>query len=158
MCGETMEETILIHNITDMKRLASIFTRYLRPGFVLGLGGDLGSGKTTFTKFLAEAMGIKVTVSSPTFTLLKIYDHPLPLYHMDVYRLEDIGFDYGLDDYIYGKGVAVIEWYQYIPKMLPEQMMTMNITRLSETEREITLKGSGEYAEYLKDLVDRYRH
>jgi len=158
MRGETMEDKIIIHDLKEMDHLASIVAGYLRPGFVLGLGGDLGSGKTTFTKYLAKYMGIKETISSPTFTLLKVYENKLPLYHMDVYRLETIGYDYGLDEYIFGKGVAVIEWYEYIPNMLPKAMMMLNIRALSENEREITIKGSGEYANDVKDLIHRYRH
>jgi tRNA A37 threonylcarbamoyladenosine biosynthesis protein TsaE len=73
---------------------------------------------------------------------------------MDVYRLETAGHDFELDDYIYGKGVAVIEWYSFIEKMLPEQMLKMDIAALSETKREIVIKGSGEYEHIVEDLMD----
>jgi tRNA threonylcarbamoyladenosine biosynthesis protein TsaE len=116
----------------------------------------LGSGKTTFTQFLAKHMGIRESVNSPTFTLLKIYRNELPLYHMDVYRLESIGYDYELDDFIYGDGVAVIEWYPYIERMLPPEMLTITIRVLGETAREITMEGSGEYARIVEDLAHRY--
>jgi len=151
-----MEIRFTIHGLQEMGALAEAVSRYLKPGFVLGLGGDLGSGKTTFTKYLAKFMGIGETVNSPTFTLLKIYRNSLPLYHMDVYRLETIGYDYELDEFIFGNGVAVIEWYPYISRMLPEHFLEMNLRAVGETEREITLKGSGEYAPIIEDLGHRY--
>lgn len=147
-----MEITLKIHNLLEMEKLASKIAKHLFPGFVLGMGGDLGSGKTTFTQYLAKHMGIKAVVNSPTFTILKIYKNHLPLYHMDVYRLEKIGYDYELDEFIYGDGVAVIEWYEYIKRMLPETMFSIDIKTLSETDREITIKGDGVYAEIIKDL------
>ncbi|HOW37306.1 MAG TPA: tRNA (adenosine(37)-N6)-threonylcarbamoyltransferase complex ATPase subunit type 1 TsaE [Candidatus Izemoplasmatales bacterium] len=147
-----------VHDLSEMDQLAKSLSGYLKPGFVLGLGGDLGSGKTTFTQFLAKHMGIRETVNSPTFTLLKIYRNGLPLYHMDVYRLESIGYDYELDDFIYGNGVAVIEWYPYIGQMLPQEMLTLNIRAIDEKAREITMEGSGAYARIVEDLADRYSH
>jgi len=151
-----MEIKFNIETLAEMDQLALIVSRHLRPGFVLGLSGDLGSGKTTFTKYLAHHMGIKGTVNSPTFTLLKVYEHALPLYHMDVYRLETIGYDYELDDFIFGKGVAVIEWYTYIARMLPASLLEINLRVLSENGREITVKGSGDYADIIEDLNHRY--
>jgi tRNA threonylcarbamoyladenosine biosynthesis protein TsaE len=151
-----MEVQFVIHDLDEMEGLAFRISKHVRPGFIIGLCGDLGSGKTTFTKYLAKHMGIDDIVSSPTFTLLKVYEHTLPLYHMDVYRLETIGYDYELDDFIYGKGVAVIEWYPYIQRMLPPDFLQMNIRALSESEREITVKGSGEYAKVVEDLIYRY--
>ncbi|MDD3126115.1 MAG: tRNA (adenosine(37)-N6)-threonylcarbamoyltransferase complex ATPase subunit type 1 TsaE [Candidatus Izemoplasmatales bacterium] len=147
-----MEIKLVIHNLKEMEALAMQIAKRLFPGFILGLGGDLGSGKTTFTKYLAKHIGIEATINSPTFTILKIYQNSLPLYHMDVYRLENIGYDYELDEFIYGDGVAVIEWYEYIISMLPKAMMTMNIKVMSETAREITIKGSDAYAAIVKDL------
>jgi tRNA threonylcarbamoyladenosine biosynthesis protein TsaE len=153
-----MEIKLKIHDLREMDELARHISRFLKPGFIIGLDGDLGSGKTTFTQFLAKHMGIKDNVNSPTFTLLKIYPHRLPLYHMDVYRLEQIGYDYELDEFIFGNGVAVIEWYPYIKKMLPGEMLEMIIRAVSETEREITVKGGGEYVRVIEDLGHRYSH
>jgi len=151
-----MEIKFKINNLPEMDELASHIAKHVKPGFIIGLGGDLGSGKTTFTKFLAKHMGIGEIINSPTFTLLKIYQHRLPLYHMDVYRLEQIGYDFELDEFIFGNGVAVIEWYPYIQQMLPAEMLEMTLRAVSETEREITLKGSGEYAQVVEDLGHRY--
>lgn len=152
-----MELRINIDSLEDTDKLAHIISENLFPGFLMGLTGDLGSGKTTFTKHLAKYMGISDTLNSPTFTILKIYNNkPLNLYHMDVYRLEDIGYDYELDDFIYGDGVSVIEWYQYIEGMLPKELLAMNINVQDNGRRLITITGEGRYENIVKDISNRY--
>lgn len=151
-----MEASITIHSLQDTDFLAKLISEKLFPGFILGLTGDLGSGKTTFTKYLAKYMGITDTLNSPTFTILKVYNNQPNLYHMDVYRLEEIGYDYELDDYIYGDGVSVIEWYQYINKMLPEEMLAISIVVNSNTERVLKISGKGRYETIVKDIINRY--
>ncbi len=152
-----MEARIYINTLEDTDKLAKIVASKLFPGFILGLTGDLGSGKTTFTKYLSKYMGIKDNLNSPTFTILKIYPNKeLNLYHMDVYRLENIGYDYELDDYIYGNGVSVIEWYQYIKSMLPKELLKMSIRVNDEGIREVTISGEGRYEEIVKDISNRY--
>ncbi len=152
-----MEKTIHIADLADMKRIAAAVAAHAKPGFVIGLAGDLGSGKTTFTKYLAQAIGIRDVVNSPTFTILKIYKGGLPLYHMDVYRLETIGYDWSLEEFIGGDGVAVIEWYPYVKAMLPEELITIDIRATGETSREIRIGGEGAYEPVVEDVVSRYR-
>lgn len=147
-----METVILIQSLDELQELAKTIASFIKPGYILGLKGDLGSGKTTFTKFFARQIGVFETVNSPTFNILKIYNGFIPLYHMDVYRLENIGYDYELDDYIYGQGVSVIEWYPYIKEMLPEHILEMEILIISEGVRKITIKGSGVYEPIVKAL------
>ncbi|GLI85100.1 tRNA (adenosine(37)-N6)-threonylcarbamoyltransferase complex ATPase subunit type 1 TsaE [Rossellomorea marisflavi] len=125
------------------KRLAGL----LAPGDVLTLEGDLGAGKTTFTKGLALGLGIKRTVNSPTFTIIKEYKGDLPLYHMDVYRLDDSFEDLGFDEYFEGEGVTVVEWAHLIEDQLPEERLAIGIYRTGDTERRIVLEPVG----------DRYR-
>ncbi|HAQ56715.1 MAG TPA: tRNA (adenosine(37)-N6)-threonylcarbamoyltransferase complex ATPase subunit type 1 TsaE [Acholeplasmatales bacterium] len=151
-----MEKNIFVADLAAMKRFAFAVARHAKPGFVIGLAGDLGSGKTTFTKYLAEAMGIQDVVNSPTFTILKIYRGTIPLYHMDVYRLETIGYDWSLEEYIDGDGVAVIEWYPYVGAMLPKNLLSIDIRATGETAREIRIKGEGEYDKVVEDVVRRY--
>ena len=151
-----MKKSILVHNLNELNHLAETIAKTLKPGYIVGLKGTLGSGKTTFTQFLAKHMGITDNVNSPTFTILKIYKGPLPLYHMDVYRLEDIGYDYELDDFIYGDGVAVIEWFPYIQTMLPNDILAITIEVLNESERLIHLEGSGIYEPTIKAVSNRY--
>lgn len=153
-----MKIKINIKSLSDTERLAKIISNGLFPGFILGLTGDLGSGKTTFTKYLAKHIGIKDNINSPTFTILKVYHNDLDLYHMDVYRLEGIGYDYELDDFIYGNGVSVIEWYQYIEEMLPEELLTMNIRVIDEQTREVIVNGKGRYEKIVKEIDNRYRN
>jgi tRNA threonylcarbamoyladenosine biosynthesis protein TsaE len=101
-------------------------------GQVFALDGDLGTGKTVFTKGFAEGLGIKEPVNSPTFTILQIYeDGRLPLYHFDVYRIEEPEEmdEVGFDDYIYGSGVCMIEWADQIREILPEKTRTITIRK-----------------------------
>ncbi|MGD9909475.1 MAG: tRNA (adenosine(37)-N6)-threonylcarbamoyltransferase complex ATPase subunit type 1 TsaE [Candidatus Izemoplasmatales bacterium] len=147
-----MEKKYLIHSLEEMNAFALKLIPFCFPGSIIGLEGDLGSGKTTLTKFLARHLGITETVNSPTFTILKVYPGERPLYHMDVYRLEGIGYDYELDDFIYGKGVAVIEWYPFILEMLPKEFLEIHISLLEDGSREVLLKGSGIYEEILQTI------
>jgi len=147
-----VEKSMIIRNLIEMDLLAKTIASFLRPGMILGLTGDLGSGKTTFTQFLAKHMGILDHVNSPTFTILKIYQGKIPLYHMDVYRLETIGYDYELDDFLFGDGVSVIEWYPYIKVMLPEDILSLDIKVVSENNREIKIKGSGVYEQIVHQI------
>ncbi len=151
-----METSLIVHSLAETNDLAKVISKHLFEGFILGLTGDLGAGKTTFTKYLAKHMGINETLNSPTFTILKIYDNQPDLYHMDVYRLEDAEYDYELDDYIYGPGVSVIEWYQFIESMLPDEFLKINIRVIDDTSREIHVSGEGRYEDVVKAIDHRY--
>jgi tRNA threonylcarbamoyladenosine biosynthesis protein TsaE len=147
---------IKLKSISDTEKLAIIIADYVFKGMVIGLTGDLGSGKTTFTKYLAKQIGVEDNLNSPTFTILKIYEGRLPLYHMDVYRLENAGYDYELDDYIFGDGISVIEWYQYIKEMLPENILSISIKVLDDSTRDVVIEGGGEYEEIVEAISNRY--
>ncbi|MFD2444214.1 tRNA (adenosine(37)-N6)-threonylcarbamoyltransferase complex ATPase subunit type 1 TsaE [Bacillus sp. CGMCC 1.16607] len=121
----------------------------LKPGDVIALEGDLGAGKTTFTKGLAEGLGITKNVNSPTFTIIKEYRGHLPLYHMDVYRLEDSYEDLGFDEYFEGEGVTVVEWAHLIKEQLPSELLTIYLTHDENNARNITLKPTGNRYEQL---------
>lgn len=120
-----------------------------RPGDVLLLEGDLGAGKTTFTKGLAKGLGITRNVNSPTFTIIKEYHGRLPLYHMDVYRMDDAFEDLGFDEYFNGEGVSVVEWAHLIQDQLPKEYGLITIRRVDDTKRAITLEAAGERYEQL---------
>ena len=101
-------------------------------GQVYSLTGDLGVGKTAFTKGLAAGLGITEPVVSPTFTIVQIYEEGrLPFYHFDVYRISDISEmdEIGYEDYIYGDGVSLIEWADLTPEVLPEHYMEVRIEK-----------------------------
>lgn len=98
------------------------FSKQVKPGDVVCISGDLGVGKTIFTKGFAEGLGITEPVSSPTFTIVQVYDEGrLPLYHFDVYRIGDVSEmeEIGYEDYFFGDGVCLIEWAELIDEIIP---------------------------------------
>jgi tRNA threonylcarbamoyladenosine biosynthesis protein TsaE len=127
------------------KRLAS----FLQPGDVITLEGDLGAGKTAFTKGLAVGLGIQRNVNSPTFTIMKEYQGNMPLYHMDVYRLEDSYEDLGFEEYFNGNGVTVVEWAHLIEEQLPVERLNIFIHHPGNDSRKIVVKPVGERYEQL---------
>ncbi len=129
----------------ETMQFAEALARLLLPGSTITLEGDLGAGKTTFTKGLALGLGVKRVVNSPTFTIIKEYQgERIPLYHMDVYRLDEgSGEDLGLEDYFYGEGITVVEWASRIQESLPPDRLEIQIKRHSETERQINLTPHG---------------
>ncbi len=120
-----------------------------RPGDVYCLTGDLGVGKTVFTQGFAAGLGVEETVSSPTFTIIQEYEgEKMPFYHFDVYRIGDAEEmdEIGFDDYIYGKGVCLIEWADLIREILPEDFVGIFIEKDMEKGfdyRRITLERGG---------------
>ena len=116
------------------------------PNMVICLRGDLGSGKTVFTKGFAKALEVKEEVTSPTFNIIKEYTTgELPLFHMDVYRLDGNVEDSGIEEYFTKKGITIIEWADMIPDYLPEERLDIKIKNSSEDEdkRIITIKPYG---------------
>lgn len=108
------------------------FGRQAKPGQVLALTGDLGVGKTLFTQGLARGLDIDGPVSSPTFTIVQVYENGrLPFYHFDVYRIADPEEmdEIGFDDYVYGEGICLIEWAELIEDILPENCIRITIEK-----------------------------
>ena len=136
------------------RRLAPL----LQAGDVLVLNGDLGAGKTTFTKGLAAGLGIQQMIKSPTFTIIREYQGGrLPLYHMDVYRLEaGGGQDLGLEEYFDGDGISVVEWAQFVADELPPEYLSLTSTRTAtEHERQLTVVPHGTR---LTHVVEEWLH
>ncbi|QKY71223.1 tRNA (adenosine(37)-N6)-threonylcarbamoyltransferase complex ATPase subunit type 1 TsaE [Lentibacillus sp. CBA3610] len=129
------EYQIETHSETETVRIAESLALLLKPGDVVTLEGDLGAGKTTFTKGLANGLGIKRTVNSPTFTIIKEYHGEMPLYHMDVYRLEDSDEDIGFEEYFGGDGICVIEWAHFIQDYLPAEYLNIKISYIDDRTR-----------------------
>ena len=126
------------------------------PNMVICLMGDLGSGKTVFTKGFAQALAIKEEVTSPTFTIIKEYTSgEMPLYHMDVYRLDGKVEGLGIEEYYNKKGITIIEWADLIPDYLPEKRLDIKIKSSSEDEdkRIITLIPHGRKYEELCEAI-----
>ena len=140
-------EIIKVASETETKELAERLAQVLRPASVVTLTGDLGVGKTTFTKGFGLGLGVKRTINSPTFTIVKSYHAEIPLHHIDAYRLEDSDEDIGFDDYFTDQAITVVEWPQFIDLFLPEERLEILIERLEGDSRLITLNPIGSYYE-----------
>ena len=116
------------------------------------LHGDLASGKTTLTKGIGKGLGISDVINSPTFTILKIYNGKLPLYHIDAYRLEECDYDLGFDEY--DDGVVVVEWPEYYQKYLPNEYLEIDFKYIDENTRSIELKAIGDKYIKLKEALN----
>jgi len=113
---------------------------------IILLDGDLGSGKTTFTKGLAKALGIKDVVNSPTYTIMKKYkseDRLKVLYHLDLYRIDGIGSDFDLEEYIDGIGMIVVEWPFQAKELLPKDYLHIRINKIDDFKREFIMTCEG---------------
>ncbi len=139
----------MINSEQETQALAEQMAARLHAGDVLTLEGDLGAGKTTFTKSVAKGLGIKRNVNSPTFTILKQYEGRLPLNHLDVYRLANSDEDLGWDELFYGDAVSIIEWAHLIEEDLPTERLAIQILRLDENARKFTFMPLGERYEQL---------
>lgn len=122
------------HSVSETEERGRQLAGGLRSGDVVALFGDLGAGKTAFTRGLAAGLGCTGRVTSPTFTIVNEYEGPLPLFHFDMYRLsgeEDL-FDIGWEDYLSRRGVCVVEWSERIAAALPEGTIRVDIRRCGE--------------------------
>jgi len=115
----------------------------LKPGDIVALNGDLGAGKTSISKGIARALGIEGEITSPTYTIVSEYEGSIPLYHMDMYRIDGIDeFELlGVDELLFGQGVSLIEWSERIAEYLPDDCKKLNIHILENGQRQISLEG-----------------
>lgn len=134
--------TYLITSEAETRALGLAIASAAEPGDIVALIGDLGTGKTALTKYIAEGLGIKEDVISPTFTIVKEYrSGRLPLYHFDVYRLSN-GWellDTGAEDYLEDSGLSVIEWADIVADVLPPDSLVVMIEYAEEGARRITV-------------------
>ena len=135
----------LSHNVTETENLGRRLAGHLHSGDVVAFFGDLGAGKTAFTRGLAAGLGCRGRVTSPTFTIVNEYDGPIPLFHFDMYRLggeEDL-FDIGWEDYLARPGICAVEWSEQVAGALPPESVRVTIRRHPEQAdwREITVEG-----------------
>ncbi|MET3700117.1 tRNA threonylcarbamoyladenosine biosynthesis protein TsaE [Bacillus oleivorans] len=148
-----MEQSYHCENEKELIALGELLGRLLRPKDVIALEGDLGAGKTTFTKGIAKGLDIERVVNSPTFTIVKEYHGRVPLYHMDVYRLEDSDEDLGFDEYFYGEGVTVVEWAHLVEEYLPPERLTIHIQYEGSGGRKLVFIPTGQrYYELCEEL------
>ena len=149
-----MEEyKITVHSEAEMAHVAQNIESEKFENMVIGLNGELGSGKTVFTKAFAHAMGIDER-TSPTFNIIKEYQGELDLYHMDVYRLEEGPTNIGITEYFDKGGVCIIEWADMIKQDLPEERLDIYIKIINENTRLLILKPYGEkYIQVCEDII-----
>jgi tRNA threonylcarbamoyladenosine biosynthesis protein TsaE len=141
------------HSVTQTQRLGARLGELLRGGELILLDGDLGTGKTVFAQGIAQGLGITETVNSPTFTLLKEYHGRLPLYHFDLYRLDDPEevVALGFEDYFYGQGICVVEWAYKAEEIWPVEHLRVYLKVVSDTKRGLIFQAHGTlYAQILQ--------
>jgi len=130
----------------DTVRAGESLGRTLQPGAVVALRGDLGAGKTAFTRGLSAGLGLRASVSSPTFTIVNEYygEGEIPLFHFDMYRLESENelFDIGWDDYLERGGVCAVEWSEKVPGAFPEGTIVVEIEGLGGDTRRIEIRST----------------
>ena len=134
----------LSHSPEETEQLGEQLGRTLRPGSVVAYRGDLGMGKTAFTRGLARGLGCTCRVTSPTFTIVNEYSGALPLFHFDMYRLDssDDLFDIGWEDYLSRGGVCAVEWSERVEDALPDDTLWVSLARGNgENDRIITVTG-----------------
>lgn len=142
----------IIYSAQEMIDFGEKLGRELEKNMIITLEGDLGAGKTTITKGLAKGLDINDVINSPTFTIMKIYEGRLPLYHMDVYRLNNDSGDEYLEEYFYMNGVSVVEWAGNMSDIIPEERLNIFIYYIDDKTRKITVSADSD--RYIK-LIER---
>lgn len=149
-----MINKVTTHNEFETIQIAQNFESEKFPNMVICLDGDLGSGKTIFTKGFAQALGIQENITSPTFNIIKEYTSgEMPLYHMDVYRLDGKVDELGIEEYFTKGGVVIIEWADMIKDYLPEERLDIKIKVLDEDSRVLIFTPHGQIYEEIVGAV-----
>ena len=148
-----MEYNLIMRSEMDTIEFAQNLESEKFPNMIICLDGELGSGKTIFTKAFANAMGVQVTVTSPTFNIIKEYDGELSLYHMDVYRLDGDTSSVDIESYLKKGGVVIIEWANTIKDILPKDRLDIKIRIVGENSRKFIVKPHGHEYEELCEAV-----
>lgn len=147
----------VVSSIDETMNIGFQIGNLAKSGDIICLIGDLGTGKTHITKGIAKGLGIEDHITSPTFTIVNEYSGRHKLYHFDVYRVNDpdeieaIGFD----EYIFGEGVSIIEWANYIRELIPKEHMEISIEKISEmgeNYRKISINYTGNRYDYIKEI------
>lgn len=145
-----MEETYIVKNLKETEKLAKEISKYPLKGKCLLLNGNLGAGKTTFTKFLLKNLGVKSIVSSPTFTILNEYEAQYPIYHFDMYRITDPSelYELGFEDYLTNpnsqfvkNGLKIVEWGENVKEILPKDAINIDIEKIDDNTRKFIFRG-----------------
>ncbi len=149
-----MEYKIICNDEYETIELAQNFESEKFENMIICLDGELGSGKTVFTKGIAHALGIEENITSPTFTIIKEYDSgEMPLYHIDVYRLDGNTDGVGIEEYYNKGGIVIIEWAKTIKDILPEERLEIKIKVIDENRRMLVITPHGQKYEELCEAV-----
>ena len=149
-------ETLCIrtNSIDETHALGEKIGKHMVPNMVCLLDGDLGAGKTTLTQGIAKGLSIRKNVTSPTFTILKVYHGRMPLYHIDAYRLEGISQDLGFEEFLDDEGVTVIEWSDFVPDLIPREYLKVNIRLEDDDTRLFSFEAHGrQYEQLLEEIA-----
>ncbi|NLV91544.1 MAG: tRNA (adenosine(37)-N6)-threonylcarbamoyltransferase complex ATPase subunit type 1 TsaE [Firmicutes bacterium] len=156
----TMELIINSTSEANTRDIGAALAKALQPGDIIALTGDLGAGKTALVKGIAQGLGVQEPVTSPTFALVNEYYGQMPVYHFDVYRLEEPEEleDIGYEEYWYGEGITLIEWANLVEDYLPEDVIWITVEKTGAAKRQLVITGQGSrmvnLAENLKDMAE----
>lgn len=152
------EKYFISNNENKTIKLGKILGKKVKAGQIILLKGDLGSGKTRFVKGIAKALNLSKEVSSPTYNLINEYPGEIPLFHMDLYRLDnemDL-LNIGFEDYLYRDGIVVIEWPELAYNLLPEDFLFIKFVIMSKNKRKIKFKANGKQSKKLMKGLAEY--
>lgn len=141
---------VIVTTEEEMINLGMVIGSLAFPNMIITMNGDLGAGKTTMTKGIGKQLGIKRVINSPTFTIMKVYEGNLNLYHLDVYRIDDENSDFELEEYFYLGGVSVIEWADNIKSLIPSDAIKLSFDILENSNRVVTIEANAEFIEKVK--------
>jgi tRNA threonylcarbamoyladenosine biosynthesis protein TsaE len=140
-------------NLGETETLGKYIGGRLEKKDIVCLSGDLGAGKTTLTKAIALELGVNEYVTSPSYTIINEYSGRIPIYHFDVYRINDIEelYEIGYEEYFFGDGITIIEWASMILELIPEDSIFIDISVTSDNERTFTFSGNKKFLDDIKE-------
>lgn len=151
----------ITENVEETTKIGEQLGRLLNMGNIICLSGDLGAGKTAFTKGIAKGLGVGDYVTSPTYTIINEYQGRLPLYHFDVYRLNDVEemYELGYEEYFFGDGVVVLEWADIVRDIIPRDRLWITILNTGgDDSREIIMEPTGEVYDNILKGMEKYEN
>jgi tRNA threonylcarbamoyladenosine biosynthesis protein TsaE len=153
--------TIQLKSLSDTEKLGRFLGKTAGPGEVICLDGDLGAGKTALSQAIAKGLEVPENcyVTSPSFAILHEYEGRIPMYHMDFYRLHDVGevIDLGFEEYFYLSGLTVIEWSRRALEILPEQRLSLEILQDKDEMRKVIIQATSVYQERLLKILREFQ-
>ena len=148
-----MKKEFIIKSDLEMQKLGEEIGKNAFPNMLITMEGDLGAGKTTMTKGIGKALNVSKVINSPTFTILKVYQGDMVLYHMDVYRIDNTSGDDYLEEYFEMNGVCVVEWANNISDLLKDERLMIDIKINEEFYRVVTLESNSQiYDKVIEDI------